>query len=203
MLTYRDTEFRVSLYEIADRLAELADSGKDCVGSLCSLSETGAWVATSDGTMEYRCDVEGEAGLGLTDNLKVPVAAYRIGGDAIPTKVARKLWLGEYVVCQNAGGFLQGIADRPVFEIGDDGEVGQEPTTLENIFGQGLSSYDTYFAPMEWRHLQRVVGPDGSQSTRYQILADILRQIADARMDEGTSIPYGHQFADSDFIDSF
>ena len=203
MLTYSDDDTWVHLSQVADKLVEFADSGQDCIASLCTLSETGEWIEAPDGTMEYRCDVDGEAEQELTDNLEIPIAAYRVGGDAIPTKVARKLGLGEYVVCDNGGYILQGISDRPIFVIGQDGEVEEEPTTLEDIFAPGADVWGRYYTPVKWRHIQKVVGSDGSQSARYQILADILRRLVDVAIDESTFIPYGPQFSDSDFIDSF
>ena len=206
MLTYSDDDTWVRLSQLTDKLEGLVDSEQDCIASLCELSETGEWIETPDGTMEYRCDVAGEVELGLTDNLKTPISAYRVGGDAIPTKMARKLGLGEFVVCENTGYLLQqGIADREVFIVGEDGKVSKEPTTLERMveLERPDEPYGAAFVELEWRHIQKIVGADGTQSARYQILADIFTRLVDVAIDASTYIPYGPQFSDSDFIDSF
>ena len=200
MLTYDLDDAFVSLSQTREKLAALAESDADCIGTLCALTDTGEWMRAGDGTMEYRCDTEGEEELGLSDGVDAPVAAYRVGGDAIPTKVARKLGLGEYVVCENTGYLLQGISDQPIHVVGEDGEVCEETTTLNLLVAPSGDIYDAYFTKLEWRHVQRVVDPDGGQSARYRLVSEILDRLIDAYIDSSTFIPYGHQFADSDFL---
>ena len=84
MLTYDLDDAFVSLSQMREKFAALAESNDDCVGTLCALTDTGEWVTAVDGTMEYRCDAEGEEELGLSDGVNAPVAAYRVGGYAIP-----------------------------------------------------------------------------------------------------------------------
>ena len=67
---------------------------------------------------------------------------------------------------------------------------------------QADSEDDISWTPLEWRHLQSVVDESGGQACRFELLSSILNHPAQAGMDSETLVPYGHQFADSDFIDS-
>ncbi len=199
MLTYDIDDAFVSLSQTREKLAALEESNDDCVGTLCALTDTGEWMTAADETMECRCDTEGEEELGLSDAVDAPVTAYRVGGDAIPTKVARKLGLGEYVVCENTGYLLQGISDQPIYVIGENGEVCEETTKLNLLVAPSGDICDMYYTKLEWRHIQRVVDSDGGQSARYRLVREILNRLIDVYIDSSTFVPYGDQFSDSDF----
>ena len=76
-----------------------------------------------------------------------------------------------------------------------------EPTTLSQMLQEGGED-DIYWTPLEWRHLQSVVDESGVQTYRFELLSSILKRLAQAGMDLETFVPYGHQFSDSDFVDS-
>ena len=44
--------------------------------------------------------------------------------------------------------------------------------------------------------------PSGGQLGRFELLSAIFRRLAEVGMDSETFVPYGNQFADSDFVDS-
>ena len=59
---------------------------------------------------------------------------------------------------------------------------------------------EVYWKDLEWRHIQLVLNENGEQSERFRLLAKILDHIAEVELMEGTFVPYGNQFADSDFL---
>ena len=59
---------------------------------------------------------------------------------------------------------------------------------------------EVYWKDLEWRHIQLVLNENGEQSERFRLLAKILDHIAEVELMKGTFVPYGNQFADSDFL---
>ena len=186
-------------------MAALADPDKDCLSALCSLSKEGTWETSDDGEPFYSAPVKVDEATQLTETGVLPIESYTAGDNSIPTRVARQLGLGEFVVCKNAGYILQGetILDRAVYKATSENGEGRDfkPTTLSEIL-QEDSEDDIYWTPLEWRHLQSVVDESGGQACRFELLSSILKRLAEAGMDSETFVPYGHQFADSDFVDS-
>jgi hypothetical protein len=193
------------VWDAADKLKTASDWDQDCVSVLCTLSGVGTWEIADNGRMIYRAPCNDYDDSTLTETGVHPVEVYGPGDEAIPTRVAQTFGLGEVVVCQNAGDFLQGdtIIARRVHRITQDesGSHTISETTLRDILGEDGDG-DYWWKPLEWRHLQLVVDPDGGQQDRLILLSEILYRIASAEMDAETFIPYGHQFADSDFIDA-
>lgn len=207
MTTYSLTDSWPELWDLADKLAEAADPGKDCLSVLCSLSEQGKWETQEGGIRTYRTPIKAEERNQRTETGVLPVETYIPGDNSIPTRIARRFGLGEYVVCKSAGYILQGdtIIDRPIHRTrGDDLEDQSiAPTTLSEILREDSDDGDVYWKSLEWRHIQAVVDESGGQVSRFELLSAIFRRLAEAMMDSETFIPYGEQFADSDFIDSF
>ena len=204
MTTYNRVDSWSDLWHISEELAA-ADPNEDCLSVLCTLSKEGRWIITDQGESVYHAPVASDETEQITETGILPIESYSPGDNSIPSRVARRLGLGEYVVCNNAGNTLQGdaILDRMVYRVKSINGENQnpEPATLNDML-QEDSAEDIYWAPLEWRHLQSVVDESGSQSDRFYLLAAILRRLAEARMDSETFVPYGNQFADSDFIDS-
>ena len=106
---------------------------------------------------------------------------------------------------QERGLHTQGetILDRAIYKATSENGEGRDfkSTTLSEML-QEDGEDDIYWAPLEWRHLQSVVDKSGGQACRFELLASILKRLAQAGMDSETFVPYGNQFADSDFVDS-
>ena len=209
--TYKSDGKGVILIDVAQALASRADSTQDCLGVLCELSGEGAWAADEEGRQVYRAVMEAEERRCLTETGFLPIETYAPGDHVIPTRVARKLGLGERVVCQSAGYLLQGekLIKRNVYRAGpeysEDGTV--VATTLYDILlaevdDDEWASQEVYWKDLEWRHIQMVLDVCGGQRDRFVLLSEILDHIGEVSLMEGTYIPYGYQFADSDFIDS-
>ena len=191
-------------WDAADALAKAADSGQDCLSILCELSNVGEWKTDENGQNRYFAPVSDEERKRLTPTGIYPVESYRPGDIAIPTKVARAFGLGEFNICANAGYTLQSRAKQTVYRMTDEsGERELAPTTLDEILREdgAKDSDDVFWKTFKWKHLQLVLDSSGGQSERFRILSEVLSTLAGAEMDAGTFVPYGHRFADSDFID--
>ena len=197
------------LMDVAKALESKAESGEDCLATLCELSGEGEWVTDETGRSVYRAALEGADREGITETGVAPVENYIPRGYEIPTRVARRFGLGEKVVCKSAGYFLQGneMIERPVYRA--DPENCAEPkvvaTTLQEILHKEVEDEEwwrqqVYWKDLEWRHIQMVLDESGGQSERFRLLAKILDHIAEVELMEGTFVPYGNQFADSDFL---
>ena len=123
--------------------------------------------------------------------------------------MARRFGLGEKVVCKNAGYFLQGndMIERPVYRAAsaDCGERKVIATTLQEILHEEVENeewwtQEVYWKELEWRHIQLILDESGGQSERFRLLAKILDHIAEVELMEGIFVPYGNQFADSEFL---
>ena len=204
METYQISDGYSVWYDAAEKLNGAADEQEDCLSALCTLSGIGAWETTSDGQLIYRAASHGDEAAQLTPTGVMPVERYIPGDNQLPTRVAQHFGLGEVVICRNAGYLLQGdnIIDRKVFRLlsGETGDGIIAETTLQEILEEDGDD-DTYWKSLEWRHLQVIVDSSGEQSERFRLLSEILRRKADAEMDAATFVPYGDQFADSDFVD--
>ena len=207
--TYELGDNFIILTDVAKALDARAESGEDCLATLCELSGEGQWVTDEKGQRVYRAVLEGSDREGVTETGVAPVEDYRPGGNEIPTRVARRFGLGEKIVCKSAGHFLQGndMIERPVYRAayadGDNREV--VATTLQEILHEEVEDEDwwrqeVYWKDLEWRHIQLVLDENGGQSERFRLLAKILDHIADVEFMEGTFVPYGDRFADSDFL---
>lgn len=197
------------LMDVAKALDAKAESGEDCLAILCELSGEGEWVTDGTGRRVYRATLEGADREGITDTGVAPVENYRPGGYEIPTRVARRFGLGEKLVCKSAGYFLQGneMIERPVYRAApaDCDERKVIATTLQDILHEEVEDkewwkQEVYWKDLEWRHIQLILDENGGQSERFRLLAKILDHIADVELMEGTFVPYGNQFADSDFL---
>ena len=205
MNTYRTDDWYIHAWDGAEKLSEMAETGQDLMSELCTLSGAGMWEVSDDGQRLFHSLVGNDEHTRQIETGKRPIETYTIGDSLMPTRVAQYFGLGERVVCSNAGYFLQGdeIVDRPVFRIRhqESGETVIEKTTLKEIL-QEDGDEDVWWKPVEWRHIQVVVDETGGQSERFKLVSAILKRLADAEMAADTFIPYGDQFADSDFIDS-
>ena len=197
------------LMDVAKALESKAESGEDCLATLCELSGEGEWVTDEMGQRVYRASLKGNDREGMTDTGATPVENYRPGGDEIPTRVARRFGLGERVVCKSAGYLLQGneMIERPIYKAvpTDRGEERVVATTLQDILHEEVEGgewwrQEVYWKDLEWRHIQLALNENGGQSERFRLLAKILDHIAEVGLMEGTFVPYGNQFADSDFL---
>ena len=99
------------------------------------------------------------------------------------------------------------MIERPVYRAApadcDDRRV--LATTLQDILHEEAEDeewwrQEVYWKDLEWRHIQLVLNESGGQSERFRLLAKILDHIAEVELMEGTFVPYGNQFADSDFL---
>ncbi len=205
MNIYRTEDDWVNAYNASDKLSDAAKSEQDCLSVLCTLSGKGAWETDECGHPVYCAPCSGEDRTSLVDKGVEPVDYYRVGDTTIPTRVAQHFGLGEACVCVNAGYILQGdtLIDLPVHQIRQDeaGNLTVVPTTLHKMLEEELKDdEDVDWKHLEWRHIQNIVDSNGGQSERFILLAGILQRLANARMDEITFVPYGNQFADSDFL---
>ena len=206
MNTYDLSNAWPKLWDLADNLAKVAGPDDDCLSVVCTLSEEGEWKTSAHGVRAYHAPVQGEERNRPTETGVIPVESYKQGCTSLPTLVARRFGLGEHILCKNAGHLLQGddLIDRPIHR------------TVENDSGKGvvvLSSLremleeegdeDVYWQSLEWKHIQSIVDPSGGQLCRFELLSAIFRRLAEVGMDSETFVPYGNQFADSDFVDSF
>ena len=207
--TYELGENCTVLMDVAKALDSRAESGDDCLATLCELSGEGKWVTDETGRSVYRAALEGADRKGITETGVAPVENYIPGGDEIPTRVARRFGLGEKVVCKSAGYFLQGneMIERPVYRSApaDCGEPKVVATTLQDILHEEVEDEEwwrqqVYWKDLEWRHIQLVLDESGGQSERFRLLSRILDHMAEVELMEGTFVPYGNQFADSDFL---
>jgi len=203
---YGDGEW-VLLLEVADQLHDVAHDEQDCLSTLCTLSGVGSWTVI-EGQDVYLAPCNDEDYKRTGEQGGVLVEDYTLGGGLIPTRVARRFGLDETNVCKSSGYILQGddLIDRPVFQPRQEesGGVVLHATTLREIVSNdGGGDEDDYWKPLKWSHIQTVVDSSGNQSERFLLLAAVLRRLGEAEMDSETFIPYGMQFADSDFIDSF
>ncbi len=205
MTTYSIGDRWVELWDVAEKLKAASEWQQDCVSALCTMSGAGTWEIDETGRMVYRASYGGAEQAHLTETGVPPVEFYGPGDNAIPTKVAQHFGLGELVVCRNAGDFLQGetIIERRVYQMkqNESGTPAISETTLRQILEED-GDEDYWWKPLEWRHLQSVVDSAGGQQDRFILLSEILHRIAGAEMDAETFVPYGDQFADSDFVDS-
>ena len=209
--TYEIGDNYIALLDAAEKLDSKAQSDEDCLGTLCNLSGEGEWESDENGRRIYRAALGEKESLGLTETGAQPVETYAAGDPEIPTRVARHFGLGERVACENAGYLLQGdeMVERPVFRAGSDGrgESTLVATTLQDILREEVEDEaswvdEVYWKDLEWRHLQMIFDGSGGQSERFMLLARILHHIGETHLMEGTFVPYGHQFADSDFINA-
>lgn len=193
-------------WDAADKLRAAAAWPQDCLSVLCTLSGAGEWEIAENGRMVYRAPcTESERGK-LTETGVYPVETYGPGDNAIPTRVAQYFGLGEVAVCANAGDFLQGDAiwGRQLHQMRRDesGNSAVVETALPQILKED-GEEDVYWKTLEWRHIQMVVDSTGGQQERFLLLAEILQTMAGAEISAATFVPYGDEFADSDFIDAF
>ena len=87
----------------------------------------------------------------------------------------------------------------------DCGERKVIATTLQEILHEEVENeewwiQEVYWKDLEWRHIQLILDESGGESERFRLLAKILDHIAEVELMEGTFVPYGNQFADSDFL---
>ena len=201
--TYSVADCWPRVWDVAEVLESASKWQQDCLSVLCTLSGVGVWEIADDGQMVYRASCEDDERNQRTETGVYPVEIYRPSGHIIPTRVAQCFGLGEMAVCGNAGDFLQGdqIWGRRIYQVkqGESSNPVILETTLPDILKED-GYEDVYWKTLEWRHIQVVVDSTGGQRERFLLLSEILRRIADAEMDAGTFIPYGDQFADSDFI---
>ena len=205
MNTYDLGDWYVHAYEASEKLLEMAETEQDCISALCTLSGAGRWETAEDGRRVYNAPVSDEERTQLAETGVYPVETYAVEGSMIPTRVAQHFGLGEKVICGNAGDFLQGdIINRPIYwkRRYESGMAVSEATTLQGILKED-GDEDVWWKPVEWRHIQAVVDGNGRQTERFKLVSAILQLLAFAEIDAQTFIPYGEQFADSDFIDSF
>lgn len=193
-------------WDAADKLRAAAAWPQDCLSVLCTLSGVGEWEIAENGRMVYHAPCADTERGQLTETGVYPVETYGPGDTAIPTLVAQHFGLGEVAVCPNAGNFLQGDAiwGRRIYQMRRD-ESG-DSAVVETALPQIMKEYDgedVYWKTLEWRHIQEVVDATGGQQERFLLLAEILQTMAGAEMDSATFVPYGDEFADSDFIDAF
>lgn len=198
-----DDQYGVA-WDAADRLRTAAAWPQDCLSVLCTLSGVGEWEIAENGRMVYRAPCADAERGERTETGVYPVETYGPGDTVIPTLVAQHFGLGEGAACRNAGYLLQSKVDRPVYRVQQDetGNPAVNATTLRHIL-EADGDEDIEWKPLEWRHIQMVVDATGGQQERFQLLADILQTRARAEMDSATFVPYGDEFADSDFIDAF
>ena len=191
-------------WDAADKLRAAAAWPQDCLSVLCTLSGVGEWEIDENGRMVYRAPCTDTERGQLTETGVYPVETYGPGDTAIPTLVAQHFGLGEVAASRNAGYLLQSKIDRPVYRIQQDttGNSVIVETTLRHILEED-GDEDIEYKTLEWRHIQEVVDSAGGQQERFLLLADILHTRARAEMDAATFVPYGDEFADSDFIDAF
>ena len=205
MNTYDLSNAWPKLWDLADHLARVANPDDDCLSVLCSLSEEGEWKTSSKGVRAYHAPAGEEERIRRTETGVTPVESYKRGDTSLPTLVARRFGLGEQIVCKNAGYILQGdnLIDRPVHRIIDH-DSGKGTVALSSLreMLEEEGDEDVYWKPLEWRHIQSIVNPSGGQMSRFELLSAIFRRMAEAQMDSETFVPYGNQFADSDFVDS-
>ena len=191
-------------WDAADKLRAAAAWPQDCLSVLCTLSGVGEWEIAENGRMVYRAPCTNTERGQLTETGVYPVETYGPGNTVIPTLVAQHFGLGEVAASRNAGYLLQSKIDRPVYRFQQD--TSDNPaiieTTLRHILEEDGDA-DIEYKTLEWRHIQRVVDATGGQQDRFLLLADILHTRARAEMDSATFVPYGNEFADSDFIDAF
>ena len=197
----------VLLLGVADQLDAAADRGQDCLSTLCTLSGVGNWTVI-DGQDVYSAPCDAETRQRVAERDGVLVETHTPGDTTIPTRVAMRFGLGETIICGYSGNILQGddLIGRPVFETQQDnsGKTVLCATTVQEIVSKdGDPDEDGYYKPLKWSHLQTIVDSSGSQSERFNLLAAILRCFGDAKLDSETFIPFGVQFSDTDFIDSF
>ena len=195
------------LLDISDKLNNAAESEQDCLSTLCTLSGEGNWVVV-EGRNVYSAPCDHEDYKLAASSGGVLVETYAPGDELIPTRVAKRFGLNETNVCKSSGYILQGddLIDRPIFQTRreESGEAVLRATTLREIVSEdGSDDEDDYWKPLKWGQLQTVVDSSGGQSERFKLLAAILRRLGEVEMDSETFIPYGMQFADSDFIDAF
>ena len=202
-LTYDMEDVWVETHQAADALANAADSGQDCLSTLCGLSNVGEWKTDESGQRFYSAPVGDEERKRLTPTGIHPVESYRPGDIAIPTQVARAFGLGEFNICPNAGYFLQDLLDQTVYRMTNkSGERELAPTTLDEILREdgAKSIHDVYWKTFEWKHILGILDSSGGQSARFRILSEIMSRLAGAEMDDQAFVPYGYGFADSDFL---
>ena len=210
MKTHRSTYSMEDQYgeawDASEKLRAAAAWPQDCLSVLCTLSGVGEWEIAESGQMVYRAPCAASETDKLTETGVYPVETYGPGDTAIPTLVAQHFGLGEVAVCSNAGDFLQGdtILGRRIYRTLQDesgNSVVVETTLLQILKDDGDEDVD--WKTLEWRHLQEVVDSAGGQQERFLLLAEILHRKANAAIASGTFVPYGKEFADSDFIDTF
>ena len=205
MSDFRDGDWAL-LLEVADKLNDAATNEQDCLSTLCTLSDMGEWTVDDDGREIYSASCNDDDRNRAGDRGVEPLEIYAPGDGAIPTPVARRFGLDEVNVCKSAGYILQGedLIGRPIFQAQQEesGNIVLLPTSLQEMLSKdGDEDEDVYWKPLKWSMLQTVVDSSGGQSERFKLLAAILRRLGEAEMDSETFIPYGMQFADSDFID--
>ena len=204
MNTYRMGDWHVHAFEASEKLLDMAEKESDCISALCTLSGVGTWEAAGDGRRVYHAPVGNDERTRFTETGVYPVETYEVESTMIPTRVAQHFGLGEKVICGNAGDFLQGgIIDRLIYQKRqhESGMSVSEATTLQEILKEDGED-DVWWKPVEWRHVQVVVDESGEQTERFKLVSAILQRLAYAEIDAQTFIPYGDQFADSDFVDS-
>ena len=202
-IAYDMSDIWAEAWEASQELEKAADSGRDCLSTLCDLSNAGEWKTDESGQRYYCAPVSDEERKRLTPTGISPIESHRPGDFTIPTKVARAFGLGEINICANAGYTLQSRTDQTVYRMANaSGERKLSPTTLDEILREdGAKDVDDVFwKTLEWKHIQIIFDSSGGQSERFKILAEVMSTLAGAKMDAGTFVPYGHRFADSDFL---
>lgn len=204
--TYSMEDQYGAAWEAADQLRAAAAWPQDCLSVLCTLSGVGEWEIAENGRMVYRAPCAAAERGERTETGVYPVETYGPGDTVIPTLVAQHFGLGEVAACANAGDFLQGDAiwGRRIYQMRRDesGNSAAMETALPQILKED-GDEDVYWKTLEWRHIQVVVDAAGGQQERFLLLAEILNRMADAEIADATFVPYGDEFADSDFIDAF
>lgn len=92
--TYEIGDNYIALPEVAEKLDSMAESDKDCLGALCSLSGVGEWGIDENERRVYRAELDENDCQGLTETGVQPVETYAAGDPVIPTRVARHFRAG-------------------------------------------------------------------------------------------------------------
>ena len=175
-------------WEASQELEKAADSGRDCLSTLCDLSNAGEWKTDEGGQRYYYAPVGDDERKRLTPTGISPIESYRPGDFSIPTKVARAFGLGEINICANAGYTLQSRTDQTVYRMANEsGERKLAPTTLDEILREdGAKDVDDVFwKTLEWKHIQIIFDSSGGQSERFKILADVMSTLAGTEIGDG------------------
>lgn len=196
-IAYDMSDIWAAVWEASEELKKAADSGRDCLSTLCDLSKAGEWKTDESGQRYYHAPVSDDERKRLTPTGIYPIETYCPGDVSIPTKVARTFGLGEFNICASAGYTLQSRTDQTVYRTADEsGERKLVPTTLDEILREDGAKdvHDVYWKTLEWKHIQIIFDSSGGQSERFRILSEVMSRLASAKMGYG-----GDSSGDSDF----